>query len=82
MPEGCPSNWINTALSASDGSVWFGTRGGGVVRLLDGRWSVFSVREGLPSAEILALSESRALTGAPAVLAGTAEGLARFDMTS
>jgi signal transduction histidine kinase/ligand-binding sensor domain-containing protein/CheY-like chemotaxis protein len=81
MPPGCPSNWINTALSASDGSVWFGTRGGGVVRLFEGRWSVFSTREGVPSAEILALSESTAITGAPALLVGTADGLARFDGT-
>ena len=79
MPPGCPSNWVNALLSASDGSLWFGTRGGGVVRFSQGRWTVFSIADGLPSAEVMALSESRALSGAPEVLVGTADGLARFD---
>jgi len=79
MPSGCPSNWVNAILSASDGALWFGTRGGGVVRLSESRWTVYSTAEGLPSAEVMSLSESRGMSRAAEVLVGTAEGLARFD---
>jgi signal transduction histidine kinase/ligand-binding sensor domain-containing protein/DNA-binding response OmpR family regulator len=78
MPTGMTSNWINDIVKASDGSLWFATRGGGVARLKDGSWSLFTQGQGLPSAEVICLLESSAL-GAPSMLAGTAEGLARFD---
>lgn len=38
MPDGATSNWITTIHVASDGSLLFGTNGGGVHRLTDGAW--------------------------------------------
>jgi len=79
MPKGCTSNWILDIQQAVDGSLWFSTRGGGIARLREGVWTVFAVAEGLPSAEVLALVETRALGGSPVLIAGTVNGLARFD---
>ncbi|MBP6703899.1 MAG: response regulator [Vicinamibacteria bacterium] len=79
MPKGCASNWIQAILQTRDGSLWFATRGGGVARLLEGAWSVYTRAEGLPSAEVLALIESVTFRKEPVVLAGTDQGLAWFD---
>jgi signal transduction histidine kinase/CheY-like chemotaxis protein/ligand-binding sensor domain-containing protein len=79
MPAGMTSNWINDIVKASDGSLWFATRGGGAARLKDGNWTQFTQGQGLPSTEVICLLESSAITGARSMLAGTAEGLARFD---
>jgi signal transduction histidine kinase/CheY-like chemotaxis protein/ligand-binding sensor domain-containing protein len=79
MPKGMTSNWINDIVKASDGSLWFATRGGGAARLKDGSWSQFTQGQGLPSTEVICLLESSAITGTPSMLAGTAEGLARFE---
>jgi signal transduction histidine kinase/ligand-binding sensor domain-containing protein/ActR/RegA family two-component response regulator len=79
MPPGCTSAWVNALARGSDGSLWFGTRGGGLARLKDGAWRVFTKSDGLPNDEILALVESATLDAEPVMVAGTAEGPARFD---
>src|SRR4051812_33618386 len=53
MPNRTRSNFVGAILAASDGSMWFGTNGGGVARL-DGReWTVFDSGSGaLPDDQI------------------------------
>lgn len=58
------------AVDAADGTVWAGTRGGGVYRSADGGVTWVPFNAGLPDAEILAL----AATGPGLVYAGTAHG--------
>lgn len=38
MPGRMESNFVRAILSASDGSLWFGTQAGGVHRLVQGQW--------------------------------------------
>lgn len=76
MPNRITSNWVRSILSASDGSMWFGTDGGGLSRLTDGQWTTFHTKDGLPNAWVLALAESPDKT----IWAGTeGGGLARWQ---
>ncbi|MGA7992658.1 MAG: two-component regulator propeller domain-containing protein [Thermoanaerobaculia bacterium] len=59
---------------ASDGSLWVGTEGGGASRLLNGEWTVYTKKDGLPGDVVFCILEE-----APSVLwIGTENGLARL----
>src|SRR4051812_37867389 len=79
MPNRTRSNWVRTMLATTDGSLWFGTRGGGLARLEDGGWRVYDTASGLPNNQIHALVETRGADGRPVLWVGTEGGLARFD---
>jgi ligand-binding sensor domain-containing protein len=42
MPSRAISNWINTIAATPDGTLYFGTNGGGVCRLVGDTWTVFA----------------------------------------
>lgn len=52
-------NWINVLLEDRQGSLWFGTNGGGLVRLIEGRFIRYGVEDGLGDTRITALLEDR-----------------------
>jgi signal transduction histidine kinase/ligand-binding sensor domain-containing protein len=62
LPQKAVSNLVNQngVLAASDGSVWFGTRDGGVSRLRDGQWTTFDTRSGLASNNVNCILEGQA----------------------
>jgi diguanylate cyclase (GGDEF)-like protein len=78
MPDREVSNYIRCVVAAPDGSVWFGRDNGGVVRLLDGRLTVFGLDSGLPAGRVNALLRAHDGTIWAATLGG---GAARFDGT-
>ncbi|NUN69349.1 MAG: hypothetical protein HUU02_06515 [Bacteroidetes bacterium] len=52
MPESGPdgrlrSRYVRAIHHDADGTIWFGTYGGGIVRWKQGRWSVITTAEGL-----------------------------------
>ncbi len=72
------SNFVQAILSATDGSLWFGTEGG-LFRLLEGVWSAFHPADSsLPAGRVQCLAESTA-AGASGLWVGTESGLARFE---
>lgn len=79
MPNRKTSNWIRSMLSASDGSLWFGTDGGGLSQLKDGKWTTYEKESGLPNPWVLSLAESIDSDGKTILWAGTeGGGLARL----
>src|SRR5581483_2446474 len=60
MPNRTVSNYIHTLKPGSDGSIWFGTYGGGLVRLKNGQWTTFDTKSGLPNNTVWRLLESSA----------------------
>ncbi|HNG91422.1 MAG TPA: hypothetical protein PLB32_01425, partial [Acidobacteriota bacterium] len=79
LPERFVSNYIRTVLGTSDGSVWFGTRNGGLARLKDNQWTTFKASNGLPGNAIYALVETSSQPGQSFLWVGTDAGLVRFD---
>ena len=79
LPERFVSNYIRTVLGTSDGSVWFGTRNGGLARLKDNQWTTFNASNGLPGNAIYALVETIPQPGQSFLWVGTDAGLVRFD---
>src|SRR5262249_2126360 len=45
--DGLPHEYIDALYEDREGSLWIGTRGGGLARLRDGKFSNFTTREGL-----------------------------------
>jgi ligand-binding sensor domain-containing protein len=72
------SRFVNALLPASDGSLWLGTTGGGLLRNQGADWARFDDSSGLPSPHVYALLEVPGPKGV-AILAGTAKGLARYE---
>ncbi|MBL0212183.1 MAG: response regulator [Holophagaceae bacterium] len=58
MPRPKASTWVVAVLPARDGSIWFGTRGDGVHRLEDGRWTSFGPSEHFPDGQVISLLET------------------------
>jgi ligand-binding sensor domain-containing protein len=80
MPNRTLSNWVNAILVGSDGSIWFGTNGGGLARLTDaGEWSVYDTTNGLPHNRVRSLLETHGEDGASTLWVGTNGGLARLS---
>ncbi len=70
------SNYVQTICAGADGSMWFGTNGGGVARLHNGAWSTVSMHDGLPGNDVSALAESASPDGTHTLWIGTSVGLA------
>ncbi|MBI4750444.1 MAG: response regulator [Acidobacteria bacterium] len=79
LPERFVSNYIRTVLGTGDGSVWFGTRNGGLARFKDNQWTTFNTSNGLPSNAIFALVETSPQPGQSTLWVGTDAGLVWFD---
>lgn len=46
LPNRATSNFVRAILVSADGSICFGTLGGGVLRLKDGNWTVYEKTPG------------------------------------
>lgn len=81
LPTRNLSNYIYTILCAQDGALWFGTNGGGLLRLKDDQWQQYQAQEGkLPGNEIRCLLESIAPDGKQSIWVGTSnQGLAKLE---
>jgi len=55
--DGFPTTQILSIRVARDGSVWFGTRGSGLLRYRSGQFRTYTVADGLPSANVNAIYE-------------------------
>src|SRR5258705_2238768 len=72
--EGLPDIEVMHILHARDGSLWFGTRRGGISRFKEGRFRTFTTADGLPANTI-----TRAIQDGDGVIwVGTSEGIARL----
>jgi signal transduction histidine kinase len=56
QPDG--GGWRSTVIEDRDGNVWIGSQGG-LIRFRDGRFEVFTRRDGLPDEDVMALFEDR-----------------------
>lgn len=57
--HGLANEYIFAIKVASDGSKWFGTNGGGISRLRDGKWETFFPMHGLADYWVYAFTESK-----------------------
>ena len=53
-------NHIQAMIEGKDGGLWLATVGGGVVRMLNGKFTVYTTRDGLMNDDVHALYEDRA----------------------
>ena len=58
MPTRKASNWVRAVLATPDGSVYFGTEGGGLHRLRNGVFTSWDRSRGLPGDNVRALGLS------------------------
>jgi ligand-binding sensor domain-containing protein/signal transduction histidine kinase len=65
---------LHTACASADGSVWLGSYGGGIYRLLNGTWTTYGRAEGLSNLYVFTLFEDRQKN----LWAGLRSGLFRF----
>jgi ligand-binding sensor domain-containing protein len=70
-------NEVWALVEGDDASLWIATFGGGLSRLKDGRFTVYTTRDGLASDFVAALCKDRA----GHIWIGTEAGLSRFDGT-
>ncbi|MBL8114816.1 MAG: diguanylate cyclase [Acidobacteria bacterium] len=77
LPNRRASSNVSTLVATKDGSLWFGTDGGGLVRLSNGAMTVHDKRSGLVGDRILSFLEDRAEAGV--LWVGTTDGLSRWD---
>jgi len=68
-------NEISSLVEGADSSLWIGTRGGGVSHLKDGKFTVYTTREGLVNDFVVALCRDRS----GGIWIGTDSGLSRFQ---
>ncbi len=79
MPRRNLGNWVVSILQGSDGALWMGTRGDGVQRYKDGKWTHFGPPEGFPDTQAISLLETHLKTGESIMWAGTqGHGLVRL----
>ncbi|MBX7221546.1 MAG: GAF domain-containing protein [Blastocatellia bacterium] len=79
LPQRTVSNFIRSLLVGADGSVWFGSDGGGLSRLKpDGEWETYDRQGGLPDNVVRCLFETVSPDGTRILWAGTDAGLGRF----
>ncbi len=76
MPNKKVSNFINqnALCAASDGSLWFGTRGGGLSRLRNGEWTTFTAGNGLRDDRVNYILETSGDSGRPVIWVATFGG--------
>lgn len=73
--HGLRDPFVRSVTVASDGTVWAGTRAGGLNRFAGGRWSSLTTADGLPSDDVRAVLVARNGT----VWAATTGGLCRVE---
>ncbi len=79
LPNRIVSNDVMAMATSKDGGMWFGTNGGGVLKYLDGEWTVYDTSAGLTNLLIFSLLETVGTDGKPVLYAGTfGGGLLRF----
>jgi ligand-binding sensor domain-containing protein len=81
LPHPTVTNWVNTnsLLTGSDGSLWVGSRGDGLLRYRNGAWTSFGPAEGFPDHLVTAVAESVTTSGS-IIWAGTPDhGLVRIE---
>lgn len=80
FPPNFGSTLVQAMLASSDGSLWFGTIGGGIARFSGSTWSVHTAENSaLPSNEVLSLLETRSDAGGMVITAGTASGIGVYE---
>ncbi|HVU07548.1 MAG TPA: two-component regulator propeller domain-containing protein [Verrucomicrobiae bacterium] len=57
LPEGLHSGAVRTLFGDSNGTLWIGSVGGGLIRRQNDRFQTFTMKDGLPSDSITALAE-------------------------
>ena len=70
-----PANEIRAIAEDANGVNWFGTYGGGVVRVNDDQWTVFDEEDGLAYNKVRAL----AVDNDGVLWVGTSRGLSHYD---
>ena len=78
MPNRFASNCIRSVCASVDGSVYFGTLGGGLVRFTNGRFEVIDEAAGLPDSYVLSIVERKTRDQRVELWAGTRKGLVRW----
>lgn len=53
--EGLSSDVVRAIAEGQDGDYWFGTRGGGLNRMRDGKFTVYRKPDGLPANDVVSL---------------------------
>lgn len=80
LPNRAVSNNVRAMVVASDGSIWFGTDGGGVLQHKNGEWHSFTEASGaLPSNQVRCLVETWSISGQSMIWVGTRNGLACLE---
>lgn len=79
MPNRFASNCIRSVYGSVDGSVYFGTLGGGLSRYANGQFSITDESNGLPDSYVLSIVERTTKAGKVELWAGTRKGLVRWD---
>lgn len=72
LPDGAKSRSVRALLGASDGSLWVGTEGSGLLRYRDGSFDPEVPPLPGPSDVVWSLAETRAPDGATSIWVGTA----------
>ena len=73
--NGLANEYVFASYAAADGSVWFGTNGGGTSRLKNGKWNTYFPMHGLGDYWVYSFAEQKN----KAMWVGTWAGLSRFD---
>lgn len=73
--DGLPHDFIDALFEDREGSLWIGTRGGGLVRLRDGKFAVYTMNEGLAGSITRSIRQSKDGT---IWIASDGGGLSRF----
>lgn len=80
MPNRRDSNSIQAMISTEDGSLWFGTNGGGLIQLKDDVWTIYDKKSGALNNNIVkTLLAVKSLSGETTLWAGTENGLSCFE---
>ena len=75
LPFSSTSHRVGSVLVSTDGAVWTGTEGGGLMRSDGENWETFTAAEGLPSVDVRAVHQSRD----GIVWTATSNGVSLFD---
>lgn len=73
--NGLANEYVFSGFVADDDSTWFGTNGGGVSRLVQGKWTTYFPLHGLADYWVYSFVEEKT----KAMWIGTWAGLSRFD---
>ena len=80
FPPNFGTTHVQAMLAASDGSLWFGTVGGGIARYGGNTWTVYNAENtALPSNEVHALLETKNDAGGMVITAGTSLGISVYE---